>query len=55
MYPGYTLRLEDEGAVSVVAAAHDFAVEDEADSVAAGKGRPAGSVQPEESAGEVGE
>jgi hypothetical protein len=54
MDPGYTVRLVDEGAVSVVAAAHDVAGEDEADSVAAGKGRPAGFVQPEESAGEVG-
>jgi hypothetical protein len=55
MDPGYTLRLEDEGAVSVVAAAHDAPGDDEADSVAVGKQRPGGVVQPEESAGEVGE
>jgi hypothetical protein len=52
--PGYTLRVEDEGAVSVVAAAHDATGDDEADSVAAGKGIAGGAVQPEESAGEVG-
>jgi hypothetical protein len=37
MDPGYRVRVEDEGAVSVVAAAHDARGDDEADSVAARK------------------
>jgi hypothetical protein len=55
MDPGFTLRVEDDGAVSMVAGAHDAPGDDEADSVAAGQQRPGGGVQPEESAGEVGE
>jgi hypothetical protein len=40
MDPGYSLRVEEEGAVSVVAAAHDGPLDDEADNVAEGQQRP---------------
>ncbi|XP_047052817.1 uncharacterized protein LOC124658863 [Lolium rigidum] len=55
MGQAYRVRIEDEGAVSVVAEAHDTRGDDEADSVAAHRQIHVQGPQPEESAGEVGE